>query len=280
MARTAVAGRSRDLSASLVFNASQEEDRDFDGLPDDIELVIGTGIDLKDTDGDGISDFVEIASGLDPLGGQGFSTGIIASLPLQGEAKGVTVTMTPDRQQLAYVATGSHGLAIIDISQFNNPIILGQLDLPGDATDVALDSALGLAAVATNSGGLHLVDISDPMLPRLHNTFAVDTPQIELFNGIVYAAVGNSLEAIDLFTGDVLQTIDLPGGGSIIDMDSLGTNLYAFSSGSQTLSIINISNGGFANTIGQLDSIPISAIAIRFCHHRCCLFRGVQCKYS
>jgi hypothetical protein len=63
-----------------------------------------------------------------------FPSGIIASLPLRGEAKEVVV-----EENLAYVATGSYGLAIVDLSRFDNPIILGQLDLPGDATDVAVD---------------------------------------------------------------------------------------------------------------------------------------------
>ena len=58
---------------------------------------------------------------------------------------------TNSQQQIAYVALGSRGLAIVDASQFQMPILLGQLDLPGDATDVAVDSSLGVAAVAAKS---------------------------------------------------------------------------------------------------------------------------------
>jgi hypothetical protein len=35
-------GRGIDLTGSLVFDASNEPDSDFDGLPDDIELAVGT----------------------------------------------------------------------------------------------------------------------------------------------------------------------------------------------------------------------------------------------
>lgn len=43
-------------------------DSDNDGLPDDIEKKIGTDLNSKDTDVDGYSDYVEYASGYNPLG--------------------------------------------------------------------------------------------------------------------------------------------------------------------------------------------------------------------
>ncbi|MFM5957916.1 MAG: thrombospondin type 3 repeat-containing protein, partial [Dolichospermum sp.] len=72
----------------VVLSKSSSPDIDGDGLGNDAEFVIGTSQNKKDTDNDGINDFAEIQQGLDPLGGQGFPTGIIASLPLLGEAKG------------------------------------------------------------------------------------------------------------------------------------------------------------------------------------------------
>ena len=124
-----------DLTTSLAFAPSTAIDSDFDGLPDDIEFAIGSALNKIDTDDDTLSDFVEIENGLDPLGGQGFPTGIIASLDLLGEANAVVVEASsePGRDQVAYVATGSHGLAIVDASEFSNPNILGQLNLSDDA---------------------------------------------------------------------------------------------------------------------------------------------------
>ena len=37
--------------------------------------------------------------------------------------------------QTAYIATGSHGLAIVDATQFRTPVVLSQLDLDGTAGD-------------------------------------------------------------------------------------------------------------------------------------------------
>lgn len=49
-------------------------DQDFDSLPDGLEKAIGTSIGNRDTDGDGFSDYEEVAGGFDPLfAGQAFA---------------------------------------------------------------------------------------------------------------------------------------------------------------------------------------------------------------
>ena len=257
---TPPSGRGINLTASLVFNASVLQDSDGEGLPDDVEFAIGTGISLVDTDNDGISDLAEFEQGLDPLGGQGFPTGIIASLPLRGEAKSVVVEKTPDGKQIAYLATGSHGLAIVDVSQFDNPIVLGQLDLPGDATGIDVDSNLGIAAVATG-GGLQLVDISDPMLPTPIQTVDIsNVREVEVVDGIAYVAGDTILQAIDLLTGEEIQSVTLPGSGIITDIARDGRNLYAFTSDSDIFSVIDISS---LAVIGQIDiSIPSQEVGL------------------
>ncbi len=202
-------------------------DSDADGIPDVGEISIGTNPDVADTDGDNINDAAEIEQGLDPLDNRGFPTGIVASLPLLGEARQVVVEGSTQNvnQQTAFVATGSHGLAIVDASDFDNPIVLGQLDLEGNATDVGVDSRLEIAAVAANAGGLHLVDVSDPMLPSLIQTIAVNGGQIEVVDGVAYVNNGSELRAYDLITGDRLQTLGL-GGGNIAGIAREGSVLF------------------------------------------------------
>ncbi len=243
------------FTGTMVFHGSYEEDSDGDGLPDDVEFAIGSSPNSSDTDKDGIDDFQEIQQGLDPLTDVGFPTGIIASLPLQGEAKAVVVEGDTGSEsgQTAYVATGSHGLAIIDASKFNNPIIQGQLSLPGDATDVAVDTKLKIAAVATNSGGLQIVDISDPMVPTLRRTINFNANQVEIFDGIVYATAGTSLRAIDLLTGAELDNATLPGSGTVTGLAREGTKLYSYTSGSDTFSIIDITDPTESTILGQLN---------------------------
>jgi methionine-rich copper-binding protein CopC len=252
---TGVAGAFTDLTSNLSFAPSTTADTDFDGLPDDIEFAIGSAVNKNDTDADGISDFAEIQQGIDPLGGRGFPTGIIASLPLKGEAKAVVVegSITNPQNQTAYVATGSYGLAVVNTSQFNSPIVLGQLDLLGNATDIAVDSKRNIAAVAANDGGLHLVNVADGMLPILNQTIKLAANQVEVADGIAYATVNNTLHVIDLSNGQELQILTLPGFGTITGLAREGTKLYAYVSGSDTFSIVDIAEEGAANLLGQLN---------------------------
>ena len=247
-----------------IFDVSDSPDTDNDGLTDEIEDVIGTSLVSSDTDGDGINDLAEIQQGLDPLGGQGFPTGVIASIPLEGEAREIIIENSSNTEtQNVYIATGSYGLAIVDTSEFNNPIVLGQLDLEGNATDIAVDSELQIAVVATGNAGLQLVDISDPMLPTLTQTLEMTTNQLEVVDGIVYAAVGNTLQATDLATGAELQTLTLPGVGTVTDIASEGTTLYTFTSGSDTFTTIDVSNPGEAAVVGNLNvSVASSDVGV------------------
>ncbi|MCH8046527.1 MAG: VCBS repeat-containing protein, partial [Planctomycetes bacterium] len=239
--RSNASGRITDLGI-IFLDQFGGPDTDGDGIPDVGETAIGTSSTLVDTDGDGITDDAEITQGLDPLDDRGFPTGIIATLPLLGEANAVVVEggTAQAGRQTAYVATGSHGLAIVDVARFNNPIVLGQLELPGVAVDVSVDSRLQIAAVAS-SGGLHLVDVSDPMLPTLVQTIAGSFGEVEVLEGVAYAGSGASLIAIDLLVGDELGRSSL--SGSITALAREGALLYV-ADASANLTVIDVSSGG------------------------------------
>src|SRR5262249_9485208 len=144
-----------------VFRASDAPDTDGDGLPGDIEGIIGLNAQASDTDHDGIDDFAEIDLGLDPFGGSAFPTGVISTLPRLGSAMSVTA-----ESDTAYVATGAYGMAIVDVAHPALPIVLGQIDLGGNAVDVAVDPARSIAVVAAATS-LHVVNLADPMVPTL-----------------------------------------------------------------------------------------------------------------
>src|SRR6266542_1015219 len=107
-AASAVVGPTR----GIIVLQDASHDTDGDGLGDLSEQVLGTNPNDPDTDHDGLSDLAEIQQGLDPLGGRAFPTGVIASLPLPGEAKEVVIegsTLNAE-QQTAYLALGARGL--------------------------------------------------------------------------------------------------------------------------------------------------------------------------
>ncbi len=238
---SASSGRPTGLN-NPVFRASTAPDTDGDFLPDDIEFAIGTSSTKRDTNGDGLSDFQALKQGLDPLRGVAFPTGVVAAAALQGDAREVEVASSPadETQRLAYVATGTHGLAIVDVTQFDRPIVLSQFDLAGTSSDVAVDLPRQLAAVAGGSAGLHLVDIADPASPQLRQTIPLGNAlQVELFDGTAFVAAGDSLTSVDLFTGDVLQELAL-GVGTITGLAQSESFLYVTGT-ARGLQVIEIS---------------------------------------
>ncbi|MEQ1845403.1 MAG: hypothetical protein ABL983_07480, partial [Nitrospira sp.] len=236
-----------DLTATLVFLASTVADRDFDGLPDDIEQAIGTGEGTRDTDRDGLDDFTEIRQGLDPLGGLGIPTGIVSAVSLRGTAEAVALLGSIDGNSrlTALVVTGSGGLATVDASQFKTPRVLAELDLPGTNTDVAVDSVRGFAVVAANEGGLHIIDVSDPARPTLLQTLLFgDASHVEVRDGFAYVTVGAKLVMVDLNTGDVWQTLNLGalGGFTLTDIAIENATLYTMDTNHMLRAIAVIGN--------------------------------------
>ncbi|MHB8520202.1 MAG: Ig-like domain-containing protein, partial [Limisphaerales bacterium] len=230
-----------------VFKASTAPDTDGDGLPDDAEFAIGTSSTKADTDGDGIDDFTAIQQGLDPLGGRSFPTGVIASLALQGEAKAVVVAGSANdaQGQTAFVATGTYGLAIVDVTKFSKPVLSGQIQLSGDSSDVAVDLSRNLAVVA-NSSGLDFVDITDLMNPVLTKTvnLPLGAESVRIFDGVAYATSNTSLVSIDLASGEIIQTLNL-GGQSLTGIAREGSMLYTMDAG-KTLRAVDISDFNMA----------------------------------
>src|SRR5262249_47063239 len=147
---SAPSGKTTELGYPAFF-ASTAPDTDGDGLPDDVEFAVGTSPTNAFTAGDGIDDFTHvIIDHTDPLGGRGFPTGVIAALARAGNAEGIAVqgSTSNSQAQTAYIASGAAGLAVVDATQFDKPILLGQLQLPGDNQAVAVDPAGQVAAVA------------------------------------------------------------------------------------------------------------------------------------
>ncbi len=237
--RTSRSGDTTEIT--IVRQTVGGVDTDGDGVPDVGEAAIGTRIDHSDSDADGIDDGSELAQGTDPLNGLSFPVGLVASLELAGQVEhiesGVFEFETQTRS-IGLAATGSHGLAIVDTSRFDQPVALGQIDLQGNATDVAVDTDLKIAVVATGQAGVQFVDVSDPMMPALIQRSHVTATQVEVVNGIAYASSGSGLVSFDLATG--LEITRHPiSSASITGLARAGRFLYAMDS-NRVLSIAEI----------------------------------------
>ena len=234
---TAASGVETHLLSPL-FRASTAPDTDGDGLPDDVEFAIGSALDAVDTDDDGLDDFAEIRLGGNPLDGVAGRSGILGALRLDGAAWDIAFDGTT-----AYVAMDDAGLAVVDLSDPLAPILIGSVDLLGVSSSVAVDDTRALAVLGSQfiDPGLRIVDISDPTAPQLVRTISLPAgvSQVEALDGIAYAASGTALLAIELASGDALQTLAL-GGTVITGLARDGELLFAMDSGGK-LSAIDIS---------------------------------------
>lgn len=227
-------------------------DSDGDGLTDDEEFILGTSASEADSDGDGITDLGEVLQGLNPQDERAFPTGIIASIPLLGSAQEIVVEPNPGNAGLtAYIATDEYGLAVIDVSQFDRPIALGQLDLPGSNQDIDVDVSRGMAAVAAAEDGLHVVDLSDPMQPLLLRTIATHANQVELVDGLAYVA-GTTLQTFDPRTGGQIDEIDFEGS-EMTGLAREGTMLFTMD---RDLILRAVDIGGFAMAARGAVEVP------------------------
>jgi hypothetical protein len=234
---TAASGQTTDVTSNLAFGASIVPATGADGLPDDIAYVLGADPHRADNFVPGIPDITALQEGLISAPSLATTTGVIASLTLLGSAQAIVIvaSLTSASQQTAYIATGNYGLAIVDVGNSQKPVLLGQMSLPGTATGIAVDTALGLAAVATGSG-LQIVNVADPFKPALAQTIAADATQVQIIDGIAYANDGAALASFDLATGQRLQSLAL-GGTTITALAHDGATLYAIDANNKLITL-------------------------------------------
>jgi len=100
---------------------------------------------------------------------------------------------------LAYVADGTYGLYIRNVSIPSTITGFGHINTPGNATDVLVDG--GIAFVADGSSGVQVVDVTDPNNPTIIGGYdtAGDARQLALQGDTLYVAdSGNGLVVLDV----------------------------------------------------------------------------------
>ncbi|MHB1034819.1 MAG: Ig-like domain-containing protein [Pirellulales bacterium] len=129
-----------------------------------------------------------------------------------GNAEDVAVSGT-----FAYVADGSAGLQILDVSDPAAPVRLGGYDTSGIAYEVAVSGTL--AYVADASAGLVILDVTNPAAPVLFGTFVTGGSA----NGVT--VVGTRAYVADGFAG--LQILDVSNPAAPVKLGGYDTAEYA-----------------------------------------------------
>jgi hypothetical protein len=128
----------------------------------------------------------------------------------------------------AYIAAGTDGIYIVDISDRTAPRVIGRWDSPGTAEGIARDGSW--IYVADGPFGLRIVDASDPATPRpvgsaFDTRFAFDVAVRDHYAFVAAADAG--LLVVDVADRDNLRelvVLDTPGYAR--DLAMTGTTLY------------------------------------------------------
>jgi hypothetical protein len=148
----------------------------------------------------------------------------VGSIDTPGTAIQVAVSGT-----YLYVADDNAGLQVIDVTDPENPEIVGVVDTPGAAYDVVISG--NHAYVADHGAGLQVIDITIPASPQIVGS--VDSPG--LADGVAvsltyaYLADGRSgiqvIDVTDPANPLILGGVDTPGYAQGVAVG--GSHLYA-----------------------------------------------------
>lgn len=116
-----------------------------------------------------------------------FSPAPLSFVPIPGFANNVKVN-----GNFAYVAAGSAGLQVVDVTDRTAPHIVASLATPGNANDLRV--AGNKVYLAAGSAGLLIIDVSNPLSPTLLGTLATpDTAwDVAVAGNLVFIAAGSS----------------------------------------------------------------------------------------
>ncbi len=233
---TPQSGRNINLSGSAVFAASTAADRDYDGLPDDIELTVGSNPNRPDTNRDGIDDFTALQQGIEVLGKNALPFGIVSSIaPLNGGYVRDVVA----KEDTAYLAAGAGGFQIVDFTRLKQPTIVSSIPssiLGGEAIALAnssIDANTELSAIVTNNGKLAIVNVTHrdrPVLKASLDLGGIGT-SIDIVDRTAYVGLSNGQVAIVDLKGERLIA-RFNAGSSIRQVIGRGDTLYILTSGS------------------------------------------------
>lgn len=176
-----------------------------------------------------------------------FSPTALSFISIPGFANNVDIS-----GNIAYVAAGSTGLQVVDVSDRRAPRIIGSLDTPGNANDVRVVG--NRVYIADGSAGLRIIDVTNPASPTLLG--ALDTPgeanDVVVVGNLAYVADGLSgLQIIDV--GDpvaprLIGSLDTPGTARGVDVSG---NLAVIADVS-SVRIVDVGNPGSPVARGSL----------------------------
>ncbi len=186
-----------------------------------------------------------------------FVPGPVSVVNIPGYANNVDV-----QGDFAFVAAGSAGLVVVDVTDVASPAVVNTIDTTGTSIDVRVSG--GLAYVADGSSGLAVFDISDPFAPVLIG--GVDTPSIaqdlKAQSGYVYIADGDGgLQIVDVGNPTAPVVVGALGGiGTAKGVDVRGS--VAAVGTTTGVHIIDVSDPTAPQETGTVDVANVKDLVI------------------
>lgn len=165
-------------------------------------------------------------------------------------------------ENYAYFACHENGLALVDISNLSNPVLVTIFDLESIYVEdiVIRDNIL---AVSAHNDGIIFYDVGDPLDPRVISQMVTENSWSVLFNeNILYIVNGdngikvaditdleNPVHVMDLPTDAPAKDIDMEGNLLYAAIGSGGINVYDITDPAQPVFLDNFNTSGLSNRI-------------------------------
>ena len=187
-----------------------------------------------------------------------FQAVALAAIDIPGYANNVDVA-----GDYAYIAAGSAGLHVVDVSDRQHPAIVASLDTDGVAIDVRVFG--NFAYLADGSAGLKIFDISNPLAPQLIGTaptggVAQDVQVDQQFAYVAAGAAGVQIFDVSVPTQPVLKG-QVGGIGVAVGIDVQGTRGVVVAASS--LFVLDVADRAAPAILGSVGVAAVRDVVLR-----------------
>ncbi len=192
-------------------------------------------------------------------------TSLVGVMPLSGNSHAYDLALDPARH-LVYLAAGTAGIVVVDVTDPTAPTNPGSLLLPGITVAVsAIDSSLAVVGRRGGaSAGITFLDVANPASPVARGNLpypSVQDPRALAVRDTVLFVADDLLGLLSVRFGnpDAPAVIGFPSGSGASDLDLSGTSLLvATGSGVQ---IADVTDPLLPTLLATVSSPPVFGVA-------------------
>jgi hypothetical protein len=193
-------------------------------------------------------------------------TSLVGAFPLAGNSRAYDVALDRVRR-LAYVASGTGGLAILNVAIPASPALEGTLSFPGGTVGVSVlrSNLVAVARRGGSSSGVTFVDVADSTAPAARGSLNypfVQGGRALAFRDTVLFVADELLGVLSVGFGnpDAPVLIGAPSGTGASDLDLSGTRLIVGTSG-DGVQVVDATNPVSLMLLATVASPPTFGVA-------------------